>query len=110
AGGWYWQYGQPNSTPVPSQGQESKSGEKSSDVVAESKPPEELMSNEEKVIQLLEENGGRVKQQTIYEELGWTEAKTSQVLSGMREDGQVEVFRIGRENVVRLPEEDDDSL
>lgn len=70
-------------------------------------PPAELLSNEERVIQLLEANGGRMKQQAVVAELDWTEAKTSQVVNGMQDDGEIDVFRIGRENVLRLPEEDD---
>jgi len=66
-------------------------------------PPEELLSNEEQVIQLLEANGGRIKQQRVASELEWTDAKTSQVIGGLREDEAVETFRIGRENVVTLP-------
>jgi hypothetical protein len=68
--------------------------------------PAELLSNEEQVVRLLESEGGRMKQQAVVRELDWTEAKTSQVISGMREDGEVETFRIGRENVVTLPDED----
>jgi len=66
-------------------------------------PPEELLSNEEQVIQLLEANGGRIKQQRVASELEWTDAKTSQVIGGLREDEAVETFRFGRENVVTLP-------
>jgi uncharacterized membrane protein len=68
-------------------------------------PPLELLSNEERVLRLLEERGGRVKQQEVVSTLEWTEAKTSQVVSGLREDNKIEVFRIGRENVLSLPEE-----
>ncbi len=70
-------------------------------------PPvdESLLSNEEQVLQLLEENGGRMKQQAVVQTLGWTDAKTSKVVSRLREEGAVESFRIGRENVLRLPEE-----
>jgi hypothetical protein len=69
-------------------------------------PPAELLSNEEQVLKLLEDNGGRMKQQQVVAELDWTEAKTSQVIGGMREEGEVETFRIGRENVVTLPDEE----
>jgi len=76
----------------------------------------ELLSNEERVLRLLEKNGGRMKQQEVVEELGWTEAKTSQVVTGMREEGEIDAFRLGRENVLTLPdkeidptERDDDS-
>jgi hypothetical protein len=70
-------------------------------------PPAELLSNEERVEQFLESQGGRAKQQAVVEELGWTEAKTSQVVNGMKEDDRLEAFRIGRENVLKLPEADD---
>ncbi|THE65519.1 hypothetical protein D8Y22_07345 [Salinadaptatus halalkaliphilus] len=72
----------------------------------QSGPPPELLSNEERVLRLVEQRGGRVKQQEIVSELEWTEAKTSQVVGGLREDDEIEVFRIGRENVIALPEEE----
>lgn len=64
----------------------------------------DLLTNEERVLQMLEQHGGRVKQQDIVDELGWTEAKTSQVISTLREEGKVESFRLGRENVVSIPD------
>ncbi|MDS0220229.1 hypothetical protein NDI54_02570 [Haloarcula sp. S1AR25-5A] len=69
-------------------------------------PPAELLSNEEQVLQLLESNGGRLKQQQVAGELDWTDAKTSQVIGGLRDEDKVETFRIGRENVVTLPDTD----
>jgi MYXO-CTERM domain-containing protein len=66
----------------------------------------ELLSNEECVRQLLEANDGRVKQQDVVEDLGWTEAKTSRVVNEMHEAGELKVFRLGRENVLSLPEYD----
>ncbi|MDS0282551.1 helix-turn-helix transcriptional regulator [Haloarcula onubensis] len=77
----------------------------STDTAAET-PPAELLSNEEQVRKLLRENGGRIKQQRVASELDWTAAKTSQVVGGLREDGDVETFRIGRENVVTFPDTD----
>jgi hypothetical protein len=67
---------------------------------------EELLSNEERVLRVLGNNGGRARQQEVVEELGWTEAKTSQVVSGMREEGIIDGFRLGRENVLTLPDVD----
>ena len=72
--------------------------------------PEELLSNEERVLRLLERNGGRMKQQQVVEELGWTDAKTSQVVGDLRESGEIEAFRLGRENVLNLPSEDDEAV
>ncbi|RQG98586.1 DUF7345 domain-containing protein [Natrarchaeobius oligotrophus] len=69
-------------------------------------PEESLLSNEEQVMQLVEENGDRMKQKRVVEELGWTDAKTSKVVSKLREEGELESFRIGRENVLRIPEEE----
>ncbi len=65
----------------------------------------ELLSDEERVTRLLEENDGRMKQAMIVEETGWSSAKVSQLLSEMEEDGQVNKLRIGRENLISLPEE-----
>lgn len=67
-------------------------------------PDPELLSNEEQVIRLLERNGGRMKQKEVAERLGWTDAKTSQVTKGLREEGDLEGFRLGRENVLSLPD------
>jgi hypothetical protein len=64
------------------------------------------LSNEERVLRLLRENGGRMKQQDVVQTLGWTDARTSQIVSGLREEEKLESFRLGRENVLRLPEAD----
>ena len=68
---------------------------------------EALLSNEERVLRLLEAEGGRIKQQAVARRLDWTDAKTSQVVGSLAEDGEIEKFRIGRENVLALPEESD---
>ncbi|MFC7135696.1 helix-turn-helix transcriptional regulator [Halobaculum litoreum] len=66
------------------------------------------MSPHERVVRLVEGNGGRMKQADVTEELGWSAARTSQVVGDLRDDGTVESFRLGRENVLRLPEADED--
>lgn len=65
----------------------------------------ELLSNEERVLRLIEREGGRMKQQAVAERLEWTDAKTSQVTTKLREEGSLEGFRLGRENVLSLPED-----
>jgi len=67
--------------------------------------PEELLSPEERVLQLLEHNGGRMKQKSVTEELDWSAARTSQVVGDLRDDGEVESFRLGRENVLKFPDD-----
>lgn len=67
-------------------------------------PPPELLSNEEQVLQLLEASDGRMKQGEVADRLDWTAAKTSQVIGDMREADAIATFRLGRENVVTLPD------
>ena len=66
----------------------------------------ELLSDEERVHRMLERNGGRMKQATIVTETGWSNAKVSQLLSKMDDDDEIEKLRIGRENLITLPEVD----
>ncbi|MFA9417217.1 helix-turn-helix transcriptional regulator [Natrinema sp. HArc-T2] len=63
----------------------------------------ELLSDEERVLRLLKQNGGRMKQASIVSETGWSNAKVSQLLSKMDDDGEIEKLRIGRENLITLP-------
>ncbi len=66
----------------------------------------ELLSDEERVERLLETNGGRMKQAAIVEETGWSNAKVSQLLSEMAENDRIQKLRIGRENLITVPDED----
>ncbi|WP_435319726.1 helix-turn-helix transcriptional regulator [Haloarchaeobius sp. TZWSO28] len=65
----------------------------------------ELLSDEERVLRLLRQNNGRMKQANIVKETGWSNAKVSQLLSGMDDDDEIEKLRIGRENLITLPGE-----
>ncbi|MFB6162445.1 MAG: helix-turn-helix transcriptional regulator [Halococcoides sp.] len=69
-------------------------------------PDLELLSDEERVEALLDRNGGRMKQAAIVEETGWSNAKVSQLLSEMAEEGRIDKLRIGRENLISAPDED----
>ena len=75
---------------------------------ADDDPPweDELLSNQEQVLALVEHEGGRMKQQEVAQTLDWTDAKTSQVVRKMREEGDLDAFRLGRENVLVLPDEE----
>ncbi|ELY45138.1 hypothetical protein C495_09355 [Natronorubrum sulfidifaciens JCM 14089] len=66
----------------------------------------ELLSDEERVLRLLKRNGGRMKQGSIVSETGWSNAKVSQLLSQMDDDDEIEKLRIGRENLITLPNVD----
>ncbi|ELZ28890.1 hypothetical protein C475_04611 [Halosimplex carlsbadense 2-9-1] len=67
---------------------------------------EELLSDEERVERLIEQNGGRMKQAAIVQETGWSNAKVSQLLSAMDDDDRIDKLRIGRENLISFPDED----
>ena len=72
---------------------------------ADDEPDLALLSDEERVEYLLERNGGRMKQADIVKETGWSNAKVSQLLSSMAEEDRVDKLRIGRENLISLPDE-----
>ncbi|WP_066418201.1 helix-turn-helix transcriptional regulator [Halorubrum aethiopicum] len=74
--------------------------------------PEEdlsLLSDEERVERLLGRNGGRMRQADIVAETGWSDAKVSQLLSAMADEGRVEKLRLGRENLISLPDDASDA-
>ncbi|MFA1612097.1 helix-turn-helix transcriptional regulator [Halobellus rubicundus] len=82
-------------------------GDDAAEAAAQEPPWEdELLSNEERVLALVEHEGGRMKQQEVAQTLDWTDAKTSQVVRKMRDEGDLDAFRLGRENVLVLPDED----
>jgi len=60
----------------------------------------ELLSDEDRVLRLLEENGGRMKQVDIVEETEWSKSKVSMLLSDMAEEGEISKLRVGRENII----------
>jgi hypothetical protein len=62
-----------------------------------------LLADDERVIRLLERNGGRMRQADIVSETKWSDAKVSQLLSSMADDGEIKKLRIGRENLISLP-------
>ncbi|MDB2281894.1 hypothetical protein PM030_08405 [Halorubrum ezzemoulense] len=80
------------------------SGESDDEADAAPTVDSDLLSNEEQVLRLIESQGGRMKQKQVAEELDWTAAKTSQVVTGLRDEGDLDGFRLGRENVLSLPE------
>ncbi len=63
---------------------------------------EPLLTDEQRVIQLLEDNDGRMKQAAIVDETEWSKAKVSRLLSDMVDEGEIEKLSIGRENIIHL--------
>ncbi len=72
---------------------------------------EEAVPDTERVMGMVEDAGGKMKQKRIVEETGWSEAKVSQVTSKLEEEGEIRKLRMGRENVLEiLDEEDEDDV
>ncbi len=65
-------------------------------------PDESLMTDEDRVVKLIRDNGGRMKQVNIVEETGWSKSKVSMLLSDMEEEGTISKLRVGRENIISL--------
>lgn len=63
-------------------------------------PDEELLSDEDRVMGLLDDRGGRMKQVDIVEETGWSKSKVSMLLSDMEEEELISKLRVGRENII----------
>ncbi len=63
---------------------------------------EALLSDEDRVLQLLEDNGGRMKQVDIVEATEWSKSKVSMLLSDMADEGEISKLRVGRENIISM--------
>ncbi len=66
----------------------------------------EPMTEDQRILELLETNDGQMRQADIVEAVEWSKSKTSRVLSSMAEEEAVEKIQLGRENVIQLPDED----
>ena len=71
---------------------------------------EELLSDEDRVLNLLEENGGRMKQVNIVENTEWSKSKVSMLLSDMEDEGLISKLRVGRENIISKAGEEPDAV
>ncbi len=68
-------------------------------------------SEEEKVLKVIGLNGGKALQSAITEQLRFSKAKTSQLLTAMEKKGVVRRYKKGRDKIVILPQESgNDSL
>jgi hypothetical protein len=70
--------------------------------------PGKPVTDEGRVVHLLTESGGRMRQHEIVEATDWSKSKVSRLLSRMAEEGQVRKVRLGRENLVTLPDAEPD--
>ena len=69
----------------------------------------DLLSDDDRVLKLLEANGGRMKQVDIVETTDWSKSKVSMLLSEMEDEGEISKLRVGRENIISLAGEEPDA-
>lgn len=98
-----------NATPAPSDTDAASAGTASTDSseddggdATDALPEEPVLSDEQRVVSLLDSEGGRMRQAEIVERTGWSKSKVSMQLSEMEADGTVSKLRVGRENIVSL--------
>jgi hypothetical protein len=65
-------------------------------------PAPEPLTDEDRVLALLREHGGRMKQSQIVAETEWSKAKVSRLLSTMNDEGTIDKLSVGRENIISL--------
>jgi uncharacterized membrane protein len=71
---------------------------------------EEVLSDEERIVSLLESEGGRMKQVDIVDRTDWSKSKVSMQLSEMEEEGTISKLRVGRENIISLAGHEPDAV
>lgn len=65
-------------------------------------PSDLPLTDDERVLSLLESEGGRLRQAAVVDRTGWSKAKVSRRLSSLEEDGEVVRIELGREKLVCL--------
>lgn len=60
----------------------------------------EPLTDENRIMQLLSESDGRLRQSAIVSETGWSKSKVSRLLSRMEDDGKITKITVGRENLI----------
>jgi uncharacterized membrane protein len=63
-------------------------------------PPSAIESDEDKILELLTASGGTMRQTEITERLGFSKAKTSQLLTALENNGVLARYKKGRDKIV----------
>jgi uncharacterized membrane protein len=63
-----------------------------------------IVTEEDKVIKLLRESGGTIRQTEITEQCRFSKAKTSQLLATLEQNGNITRYKKGRDKIVTLKE------
>lgn len=71
---------------------------------ADASPDDAYLTDEERVLRMLRESGGRLPQSAVVDETDWSKSKVSRLLSSMAEEGQIRKIDLGGRNLITLPE------
>lgn len=74
--------------------------ETDTDISAATITEKDLISDDDRVLMLLRDNDGRMRQANIVHETDWSKSKVSMVLSEMDDEDLISKLRIGRENII----------
>ena len=66
--------------------------------------PPDYLTDEDRVLLMLESNGGQLRQSDIVDQTEWSKSKVSRLLSKMEDRALVEKIAVGRENLIALGE------
>ncbi|MCJ7479177.1 MAG: hypothetical protein MUP63_03305 [Candidatus Nanohaloarchaeota archaeon QJJ-7] len=61
-------------------------------------------TDEDKLLKVLDEKGGKTTQPVLKEETGWSASKISRVTDRLEDEGELEKLRLGRKNIVQRPD------
>ncbi|ELZ94502.1 hypothetical protein C440_09998 [Haloferax mucosum ATCC BAA-1512] len=67
--------------------------------------PDVLLDDDDRVLKLLDEHDGQLRQSSVVDETGWSKSKVSRVLSQMDDDGEIRKIALGRENLIMRVED-----
>ncbi|WP_435346668.1 DUF7343 domain-containing protein [Haloarchaeobius sp. HRN-SO-5] len=70
----------------------------------------EILTDEDRVLKLLQEYSGPMPQKRVAEQTDWSASKVSRLLSRMDEEGTITKITIGRENIIKLADEDAENV
>lgn len=76
-------------------------------LTTETTVPSALESDEDKILKLLKTSGGSMRQTEITERLGYSKAKTSQLLTAMEAGGVLARYKKGRDKIVTFRKGED---
>jgi hypothetical protein len=101
---WRGRFGGPASAPDDGGGADGTGNatDETPEATANADPAPEPLTDEDRVLALLRDHGGRMKQSKIVDETEWSKAKVSRLLSTMNDEETINKLSIGRENIISL--------